>query len=476
MRGVRGPLRAIIAVTVALYWTGEHERSLGAQEPEPEQGAAAATAAQGADSGADAAATLGIPGPYRHVRLPPPGVPSRRACSFREPVCVEADVGVAGEVTLGVLGVLERTWATLRGPLRIPPPSPSPEGGARFVLHASNGGAATRVEPWGRDPRSAIDRGVAWTQVDVQLGGCALEHAVARAVVGAARIEHVPAMDPGSAEAQVDALARLLTPCAAPEPDALAHFQSNAEWAIPQSLPTRGAREQQLFMHGASAFYDWLDETRGIAPGAVLRALWALSATSTSAGQPEWHNEPDTFDVLSATFADPNAPRLGYDALLLDFAVARAVPVAENIRPWPSGKALARVAPVSADWDLPWPAQPRAVLPRRVIEPTGVGLVRVRTQGRRDNARLRVELLWEEHARLRVALVRVGPNGAFLGRNDLPVAHRKDTQAQMTLVNLEGAESVFVVLMNAGDTAFTFDPDDEAWEGHGYMLTLASEN
>jgi len=467
MRGVRGPLRAIIAVVLALYCTGEHERAASAAEAEAQDGEP--------DAGVDAGATEGIPGPYRTVRMPPGPSGSRRACSFREPVCVEAEPGVSGEASLAVLAPLERAWATLRGPLRIPPPRPSPESGARFVLLAGNGSPLTRVEPWGRDPRSAVDRGMAWTRVDATQTGCALELAVARALVGATRVEHAPAMDHGSADAQVESLSRLLTPCTAPEPDALAHFQANAEWAIPQTLPTRSAREQLLFGRGASAFYDWLDETRGIAPGAVVRAVWALSATRTNPMLGQWRNEPDTFDLLSSTFSDPENPRLGYDGLLLDFAVARTVPGAEGVRPWPSGKALARVQPVTPDWDLPWPAKPRAVLPRRVIEPTGVGLVRVRTQGRSANTSLRAELLWEEHARLRVALVRVGANGAFLGRNDLPVAHRKDTQAQMTLVNLEGAESVFIVLMNAGDTAYTFDPDDEAWEGHGYLLTLAEE-
>ena len=56
MRGVRGPLRAIIAQVLALYWTGEHERAAGAAENQAKEG--------DPDASVDAGASEGIPGPY----------------------------------------------------------------------------------------------------------------------------------------------------------------------------------------------------------------------------------------------------------------------------------------------------------------------------------------------------------------------------------------------------------------------------
>jgi len=51
----------------------------------------------------------------------------------------------------------------------------------------------------------------------------------------------------------------------------------------------------------------------------------------------------------------------------------------------------------------------------------------------------------------------------------------RSTQAQMTVVDLDVAASLLLVGTNVGDPLYPFDPDDEVWEPHGWILTVASE-
>src|SRR6185436_11560023 len=120
--------------------------------------------------------------------------------------------------------------------------------------------------------------------------------------------------------------------------------------------------------------------------------------------------------------------------------------------------AAARAAP---DWDVPWPARPLALAPKEPLEPTGSTHFVVRTREAPPGARLRVELAWEEHAKMRAALVRVDERGKELGRLKIAVAHPKVTDAQTTLVDLAGTSEVRVVVVNAGDPVYAFDPDDD---------------
>jgi len=129
---------------------------------------------------------------------------------------------------------------------------------------------------------------------------------------------------------------------------------------------------------------------------------------------------------------------------------------------------------VPLDWDLPWPDRPRRIAPRAPVMPTGASYVVVRCAGARPGARLRVEIDWEEHALFRWTLVKQNAQGRELGRVPIATTDRATT-AGMTLVGLDGVDRVLLVGVNAGDPAYAFDPDEEVWEPHGWLVTLAEE-
>jgi hypothetical protein len=45
----------------------------------------------------------------------------------------------------------------------------------------------------------------------------------------------------------------------------------------------------------------------------------------------------------------------------------------------------------------------------------------------------------------------------------------------MTVINLDGVDSLLIAATNVGDPFAPFDPDDETFEPHGWLLTLAAE-
>ena len=71
-------------------------------------------------------------------------------------------------------------------------------------------------------------------------------------------------------------------------------------------------------------------------------------------------------------------------------------------------------------------------------------------------------------------LVRVDGRGLEMSRVNVPEMDR-GTEAQMSLVDLDGVARVLVVASNAGDPLYPFDPDDYIWEPHGWVVSLASE-
>jgi hypothetical protein len=75
---------------------------------------------------------------------------------------------------------------------------------------------------------------------------------------------------------------------------------------------------------------------------------------------------------------------------------------------------------------------------------------------------------------MRWAVVKVDAHGVEIGHLSIPSADRA-TEAQMTVVDLEGVASILLVGTNVGDPLYPFDPDDEVWEPHGWTVTLASE-
>ncbi|MDF2693140.1 MAG: hypothetical protein K0S65_1523, partial [Labilithrix sp.] len=282
--------------------------------------------------------------------------------------------------------------------------------------------------------------------------------------------------------------AELAFPCAVSlAADAVASFQSQAHRAFSdahagdESAAAGGAPVQppshadHLFAAGAATFWARLDWAFGRQPGGIVTASWALHPTMTPVGASRWVNEPDTFDVLRTTFKGALSTNGTVHDLWLDFAIARAfLGSADDGFHLPELRTLGDAARVPIEWDIPWPKTPRRLAPRSPVYPTGASYLVIRHDGARPGARLRAEIEWEEHALFRWAFVKLDANGRELGRVVIPTTERA-TQAQMTLVDLDGVDRILLVGVNVGDPAYAFDPDDEVWEPHGWLVTVAEE-
>jgi hypothetical protein len=336
--------------------------------------------------------------------------------------------------------------------------------------------------------RSRFDRGRAFTTLDARARpGCVADRIVARELARASLYKVAPATDEGTARAQTSYLADLVVPCgAAIAADEAAAFQSHPERAVCDShagvtapvvhgWAVRPDGASVLFAEGASLFWSRVDWAFGRSPGGIVAAAWALSPTMTPLGASRWTNEPDAFDVLRVSFANALSTKSTIDDLFLDVAIARAFMGADDDRlHHPESRALGNAARVSLDWTLPWPAKPVRVAPRAPVQPTGASYIIVHRDGAPAEARLRVEIAWEEHALFRWAFVKLDAEGRELGRIVIPTRERA-TEAQMTLADIGAADRILLVGANVGDPAYRFDPDDEVWEPHGWLVTLAAE-
>jgi hypothetical protein len=381
-------------------------------------------------------------GPLRPAPMP------LRACSMRHPVCVH---GSKGPDVLATLGSAERAWEMAAGALDLPSPDPHPATGAYDIYLVDRAGADTGLGE--RDPRGRVDRASAFSRIDVRATGCARDFLVARELLRAVLFRVSPAIDEGSARAQTASLAELIVPCFTIDASL---FQSRPDRVIVDTWPEApllGARYDE----GAALVYDWIDKSFGAEPGAIVRALWALSPTVTTPGAWRWSNEPDTFDVLRASFK--NALSLGstVDDLLREVAVARAT----------------MPLPARIDRTIDWPSKPRRFAGEPVA-PTGATYFLIHKRDAPAGASLRVELSWEQHAKMRWAAVKLDPSGHEIGHIAIPSADRA-TEAQMTVVDLDRAADVLLVGTNVGEPLFPFDPDDDVWEPHGWLLTVAAE-
>lgn len=432
------------------------------------------------------------PGPPLVYSARPVFDPDLRACSPRVPVCVHAESARDGEAALATLGAFERAWQILTGSLALPPPDLDPTTLAYdvFLVDAIDHPrdlASTKLEA--RDVRSRIDRARAFTLVDRRVrAGCLLDALAAESIARASIFRTAPATNEGTARAQSVYLSQLAFPCAvALSADAVAAFQSRADRAFcdafagddakaaGEELHARPSPVDSLFAAGAATFWARLEWAFGRTPGGIVTASWALSPTMTPLGVARWTNEPDTFDVLRVSFKNALTTGSTVDDLWLDFGVARAfLGSADDGLHLPELRTLGDAALVPVDWDIPWPTKPRRLAPRRPTYPTGASYLVIRRAGARPDARLRAEIEWEHHAFFRWAFVKIDARGRELGRIVIPTPERA-TQAQMTLVDLEGVDRVMLVGVNVGDPAYAFDPDDEVWEPHGWTVTIAEE-
>jgi hypothetical protein len=425
---------------------------------------------------ADAAARTdtGRPGDLV-VYEPRPALPRElTACSFRHPLCAHAtaDDPRGGDDILAWIDAAERAWDVAEGALGVPPPDPSFVTGALDLYVVDGDPYVTRTLLDRRDPAGGFDRASAYALVARHpRRGCSLDTAASRLIARAILFRVAPASDRGSALAESAALARLMTPCRGATDDMeSAYFQAHPEVGLADTLSppdeTVTARPRrltttpgELYAAGASLFYDWIDDSFGGYPGAIVRALWALRPTKTPPLAQRWSDEPDGFDVLRETFKGALTTGSKVDDLWLDFAVARA---------------LVPRYPVRIDWSIAWPEAPRTLLSGLGVAPTGAAYLSIDCEKRRPGARLRFEAHWEPGARILWALVRVDASGREMSRVAIP-AQERGIDAQTTLVDLDGVARVLIVGASAGDPRYQFDPDDYRWEPHGWVVSVAAE-
>jgi len=396
-----------------------------------------------------------------------------RACSLRRPLCVhEAGAAHPYAEVLAWVDAMERAWDLATGALDLPPPDTALASTGALDVYVVDGDAyATRVEVDRRDPRGGFDRAGSFALVGRgAVRGCRLDIAAARVVTRATLFGVSPATDDGSALAETAYVSRLMVPCAAALAEELALFQDRPELGLADTLappddairasparlaPTSG----ETYSAGASLFYDWVEDAYGGYPGAIVRAMWALSPTVTPVGAARWNDEPDGFEVLRTSFKNALTTGSTVDDLWLEFAVARA---------------FVPQYPVRRAWTIDWPLAPRNLTSAAGVAPTGASYIAIDCRARPKGARLRFEARWEEHARMLWTLVRVDSDGRELGWVNVPGPNR-GTEAQTTLVDLDGSATVLAVGTNSGDTMTPFDPDDYVWEPHGWVVSLAAE-
>jgi hypothetical protein len=404
------------------------------------------------------------------VYEPRPVLPREvRACSFRHALCVHAQVA---QEALALLAAAEGAWDVAVGVLDLPPPDASPETGVLDVYLVDGDPYATRVVLDARDVLGGFDRASAFGMVGRGVAsGCHLDGAAARIVSRAVLFRVAPATDEGSAIAETTYLSSLMVPCAPAPVAGLLLFQAHPELGLTDKMspPVEqvvapsgplSTRAGEAYASGASSFYAWTDRSFAVSPGAMVRAIWALSPTLTPLGAARWNNEPDGFEVLRMSFRDALGTKSTVDDLWLDFAVSRAFDAA---------------FPVRFEWSIDWPARPRSLMSAATgVAPTGAAFIGIDCSTRPKGARLRFEATWEEHARMLWTLVRVDAAGHEMSRVGVP-SRERGTDAQLTLVDLDSTARVIVVGVSAGDPLYPFDPDDYRQEPHGWVVSLSVE-
>jgi hypothetical protein len=403
-----------------------------------------------------------------------------RACSFREPVCVHARGGTAPDKVLAVLSSVGEAWQAATWGLGLPPPATDLTSGAFDVYLVGGGFSGAEADLAEQDPLASFDRASAFLRVSLNLEGCALDTALARETAHAILWRTAPATDPATARAESSYLARLMVPCALEAADDIDVYQAHPEASVTGSL--RGTSSVELpdfptgYADGASLFYWWLDDAFGNSPGSVVRALWALAPTETPLGRARWAGRPNIFDVLEASFKNALTTGSTMDDLFLDFAVARAfVGRTSDADRMIETRALGEAGMPRTEWDVVWPKKPRSLASARSIEPTGAAYVGVDCRGAPPAARLRFEAEWEEHAKMRWAAVKLDAEGHELSAIAIPSKDR-GTEAQFTVVDLDGVVRVLFVGTNTGDPFVAFAPSDETPEPHGWLVRIAEES
>jgi hypothetical protein len=356
------------------------------------------------------------------------------ACSFRRPICVHD-----AEDTRA-LDALERAWEA-----GIVLGVPLPRSYDAWVRSEPSRSAISE-----RDLIGGHDRATAFSVLDARKTGCARDFDAARELYAASALGATPAIDDATLRAETTALARLAFPCGIVDTGV---FQAHPDRALADGHVAPG------FDEGAALFFSWIDGEVAKEPGHFITSTWAFAETKTPPAAGEWAHEPDVYDVVRESMKDVLRPGGAFEDALVELAIMRALD-AESAPP--------------LDWDVTWPAAARTLASPQGIAETGAAYVRITTQGHKPGAHFRVDARWEEHAKMRWVVVKLDAGGREIGRQEA-TAPPKAVEAHLQVWGVEDAASLLVVATNTGNWTTPFDPDDDVWEPHGWLLTIAAE-
>jgi hypothetical protein len=393
------------------------------------------------------------------------------ACSARASVCVHRSPGVTGETALAALAAIETAYEKLVFALGLPAPLGDEGRGGSDALDwylqatddVSQGYERVTVAA---DPRrlGGFDRAAGFCRALAD-PGVLLDRAATLCVGEAIALRLDPGETPFLRRAFATELWWITGAPTSLDFEAIDRVQSRPDLAVAGS-------ELDANAEGSALFLEYLETARSIAgPGALSTALFAAAAQSTPASADRYVNEPDVFDVLMHTL-DENQKNVA--ELLGNFSVARAFGGERE-----DGEHLPGVAWAGAfgkpsfEWVIAYSS-----LPRRVkvgpIEPTGCAMIWVTLDGVKEGASVGLQAEWEPPAEFQWHLVRVGADGAELGRVAVPFRERA-SEVEGRVVELGGAAALLVIgtHLERVDPAHPFDPDVAPFEPHSATVYLA---
>jgi hypothetical protein len=235
------------------------------------------------------------------------------------------------------------------------------------------------------------------------------------------------------------------------------------------------ARDRTRFSEGGALLFEYLDvaKGRGLAADAAL-ATYALSAGPPSPVSLRWTNEPDTLDVLRATFGPTPSDVARFFG---EFSLARAfLGTRDASSSWPLLRFAGDFGRVRFEWSVPFSSLPRRLSPAHPVEPTGATYLFVALDASAAGRSLAFQADWEPPVSFRWTLALVASSGRLVRRIDVPYLER-ETHVERLVDDLTGAAGLLVAGTNLGalGPSYPFDPDFEPFEPHGYTVYLATQ-
>jgi hypothetical protein len=390
------------------------------------------------------------------------------ACSTRYPLCVHGSGKTEPLLILEWLGALESAYERLVLCLGLPPPvdDGGRGGGPELDLYLARGGTPLAVHA--EAPALGMSRDAAAAFCLAGEG----ELAVARSATLCLGEAVALGLDASETPFARRALATELwlhtgLPTSA-DTEAVDDVQAAPERAI-------AARDASRLAEGGALLFDYLDAAKGKGMHADAPLVtYALSAGAPSPAAARFVNEPDTLDVLRATFGPTPSDVARFFA---DFTLARAFVGARDAAvEWPLLRFSGDFGRVRFEWSVPLSSLPRRLSPARPIEPTGSTYLWLSLDASAAGQSLAFQADWEPPVAFRWVLAVVGADGRIVRRIDVPYLER-DTHVERIVTDLGGGAGLLIAGTNLGGLGptFPFDPDFEPYEPHGYAVYLAKQ-